>query len=146
MGGGGGGTKLIVKNVWGWWLAWTADRYIHCSYSILHSAATLCKCHQTKTFSVSYCSLTSSHMQDKPSQSCMLAPGDAELASIAAGLTVEKAGQDTLSISDSALGESSVISGTTAGVTQFSEVSKITVTLILAIHSAAYTRYIHCLN
>ena len=73
----------------------------------------------------------------------MLAPGDAELASIAAGLTVEKAGRDTLSISDSALGESSVISGTTAGVTQFSEVSKITVTLILTIHSAAYTRYIY---
>lgn len=54
----------------------------------------------------------------------MIVSGDVELASMAAGLVVEKAG-DTLSVSDSALGESSVISGTTAGVTQFSEVSQI---------------------
>ena len=54
----------------------------------------------------------------------MLVLGDAELAFMVAGLAVEKVG-DTLSISDSALGESSVISGTTAGVTQFSEVSQV---------------------
>ena len=48
---------------------------------------------------------------------------DAELSSMAA---VGKPG-DTFSISaDSALGRSSVITGTTAGVTQFSEVSQIT--------------------
>ena len=42
------------------------------------------------------------------------------------GLAVGKPG-DTFSISaDSALGRSSVITGTTAGVTQFSEVSQIT--------------------
>ena len=52
--------------------------------------------------------------------------GDAELSSMAAGLAVGKPG-DTASISaDSALGRSSVITGTTAGVTQFSEVSQIT--------------------
>ena len=52
--------------------------------------------------------------------------GDAELLSMAAGLAVGKPG-DTASISaDSALGRSSVITGTTAGVTQFSEVSQIT--------------------
>ena len=52
--------------------------------------------------------------------------GDAELSSMAAGLAVGKPG-DTASISaDSALGGSSVITGTTAGVTQFSEVSQIT--------------------
>ena len=52
--------------------------------------------------------------------------GDAELSSMAAGLAVGKPG-DTFSVSaDSALGRSSVITGTTAGVTQFSEVSKIT--------------------
>jgi hypothetical protein len=52
--------------------------------------------------------------------------GDAELSSVAAGLAVGKPG-DTASISaDSALGRSSVITGTTAGVTQFSEVSQIT--------------------
>ena len=45
---------------------------------------------------------------------------------MAAGLAVGKPG-DTASISaDSALGRSSVITGTTAGVTQFSEVSQIT--------------------
>ena len=52
--------------------------------------------------------------------------GDCGLSSMAAGLTVGKPG-DTFSISaDSALGRSSVITGTTAGVTQFSEVSEIT--------------------
>jgi hypothetical protein len=52
--------------------------------------------------------------------------GDAELSSMAAGLAVGKPG-DTASISaDSALGRSSVITGTTAGVTHFSEVSQIT--------------------
>ena len=53
--------------------------------------------------------------------------GDAELSSMAAGLAmaVGKPG-DTFSIADSALGRSSVITGTTAGVTQFSEVSQIT--------------------
>ena len=52
--------------------------------------------------------------------------GDAELSSMAAGLAMGKPG-DTASISaDSALGRSSVITGTTAGVTQFSEVSQIT--------------------
>ena len=52
--------------------------------------------------------------------------GDVELSSMAAGLAVGKP-RDTVSISaDSALGRSSVITGTTAGVTQFSEVSKIT--------------------
>ena len=52
--------------------------------------------------------------------------GDAELSSMVAGLAVGKPG-DTASISaDSALGRSSVITGTTAGVTQFSEVSQIT--------------------
>ena len=51
---------------------------------------------------------------------------DAELSSVAAGLAVGKHG-DTFSISaDSALGRSSVITDTTAGVTQFSEVSQIT--------------------
>ena len=50
--------------------------------------------------------------------------GDAELSSMAAGLAVGKPG-DAFSISaDSALG-SSVITGTIAGVTQFSEVSQI---------------------
>ena len=33
-------------------------------------------------------------------------------------------GKDTLSIADSALGRSSIATGTTAGVTQFSEVSQ----------------------
>ena len=51
--------------------------------------------------------------------------GDAELSSMAAGQAVGKLG-DTFSIADSALGRSSVITGTTAGVTQFSEVSQIT--------------------
>ena len=52
--------------------------------------------------------------------------GDAELSSMVAGLAVGKPG-DTASISaDSALGRSSVITGTTAGVTQFSEVSQVT--------------------
>ena len=53
--------------------------------------------------------------------------GDAESSSaMAAGLAVGKPG-DTASIgADSALGRSSVITGTTAGVTQFSEVSQIT--------------------
>ena len=52
--------------------------------------------------------------------------GDAELSSMAPGLAVGKPG-DTVSISaDSALGRSSIITGTTAGVTQFSEVSQIT--------------------
>ena len=52
--------------------------------------------------------------------------GDGELSSMAAGLAVGKPG-NTFSISaDSALGRSSVITGTTAGVTQFSEVSQIT--------------------
>ena len=52
--------------------------------------------------------------------------GDAELSFMAAGLAVGKSG-DTASISaDSAQGRSSVITGTTAGVTQFSEVSQIT--------------------
>ena len=52
--------------------------------------------------------------------------GAGVLSSIAAGLAVGKPG-DTFSISaDSALGKSSVITGTTAGVTQFSEVSQIT--------------------
>ena len=51
---------------------------------------------------------------------------DAELSSMAVGLAVGKPG-DTASISaDSALGRSSVITGTTAGVTQLSEVSQIT--------------------
>ena len=50
--------------------------------------------------------------------------GDAELSSMAAGLAVGKPG-DTFG-TDSALGRSSVITGTTAGVTQFSEVSQIT--------------------
>ena len=44
---------------------------------------------------------------------------------MAAGLAMDKLG-DTFSISaDSAIGRSSVITGTTAGVTQFSEVSQI---------------------
>ena len=52
--------------------------------------------------------------------------GDTELSSMVAGLAVGKPG-DTASISaDSALGRSSVITGTTAGVTQSSEVSQIT--------------------
>ena len=51
---------------------------------------------------------------------------DGELSSMAAGLAEGKPG-DTFSISaDSALGRSSVITGTTAGVTRFSEVSQIT--------------------
>ena len=49
-------------------------------------------------------------------------PGDAESASMAAGLAVGKPG-NTLSIADSALERSSIVTGTTAGVTQFSEVS-----------------------
>ena len=52
--------------------------------------------------------------------------GDAELSSMAAGLAVGKPG-DTASISaDSALRRSSVSTGSTARVTQFSEVSQIT--------------------
>ena len=51
-----------------------------------------------------------------------MAVGDTELSSMAAGLAVDKPG-DT---ADSALGRSSIITGTTAGVTQFSEVSQIT--------------------
>ena len=56
--------------------------------------------------------------------------GDAESAVVVQGarygLAVGKPG-DTASISaDSALGRSSVITGTTAGVTQFSEVSQVT--------------------
>ena len=55
--------------------------------------------------------------------------GDDELSSMAAGLAVGKPGDTLISIStDSALGSSSVITGTTTtGVTQFSEVSQITV-------------------
>ena len=49
--------------------------------------------------------------------------GDAELSSMAAGLAVGK--PESVS-ADSALGRSSVITGTTAGVTQLSEVSQIT--------------------
>ena len=49
-----------------------------------------------------------------------------DLSAITAGLTMGKPG-DTASIgADSALGRSSVITGTTARVTQFSEVSQIT--------------------
>ena len=44
---------------------------------------------------------------------------------MAAGLTVGKP-DDRFSIADSALGRSSVVSMTTAGVTEFSEVSQIT--------------------
>ena len=44
-------------------------------------------------------------------------PGDAELVPTAAGLAAGKP-NDTPSFPDSALGRSSVISGTTAGVTQ----------------------------
>ena len=51
-------------------------------------------------------------------------PGDAESASMAAGLAVGKP-DDGFSIADSALGTRSVVSVTTAGVTQFSEVSQI---------------------
>ena len=52
--------------------------------------------------------------------------GNTELLSMAAGLAVGKPG-DTASISaDSALGRSSVVTGTTAGMTQLSEVSQIT--------------------
>jgi hypothetical protein len=52
--------------------------------------------------------------------------GDGDI-DLVAGLAVGKRG-DTSSITaaDSALGRSSVITGTTAGVTQFSEVSQIT--------------------
>ena len=50
--------------------------------------------------------------------------GDAELASMAAGLTLGKP-DDRLSLADSALGGSSVASITTGGVTQLSEVSQI---------------------
>ena len=52
-------------------------------------------------------------------------PGNTELASLDAGLAAVKL-DDGLSIADSALGKSSVASVTTAGVTQFSEVSLIT--------------------
>ena len=52
--------------------------------------------------------------------------GDAELASIAAGLAVGEP-KDAPSIADSAIGRSSIVSGTTAGVTQFSEVSLINI-------------------
>ena len=48
----------------------------------------------------------------------------AELSSMAAELAVGKLG-DTFSSTDSALGKSSVITSTTAGATQFSEVSYI---------------------
>ena len=51
----------------------------------------------------------------------MSSPGDAESASMAA---VGKP-DDGFSIADSALGTRSVVSVTTAGVTQFSEVSQI---------------------
>ena len=50
--------------------------------------------------------------------------GDAESAFMAAGLVMGKP-DDGFSIADSALGTSSVVSVTTAGVTQFSEVSQI---------------------
>ena len=64
-------------------------------------------------------------LPDVPFINCITI-GDAELSSMAAGLAVGKPG-DTFSVSaDSALGRSSVITGTTAGVTQFSEVSQIT--------------------
>ena len=52
--------------------------------------------------------------------------GDTELAFMAARLAVGKSG-DGFSISDSALGTRSLVSFTTAGVTQFSEVSQISI-------------------
>ena len=55
-----------------------------------------------------------------------VAIGDSELSSMAAGLAVGKPGDPASISADSALGRSSVITGTTAGVTQFSEVSQIT--------------------
>ena len=56
----------------------------------------------------------------------LLCIGDAELASMAAGLAVGEP-KDAPSVADSAIGRSSVVSGTTAGVTQFSEVRSMTI-------------------
>ena len=60
--------------------------------------------------------------------------GDVELSSMVAGLAVGKPGDTTSISADSALGRSSVITGTTAGVTQFSEVSQITDWAVLMSH------------
>ena len=68
-----------------------------------------------------------SHLKTSQQDSIMvvhyISPGDAESASMATGLAVGKPG-NTFSIADSALGRSSIVTGTTAGVTQFSEVSQ----------------------
>ena len=53
----------------------------------------------------------------------LLSPGDAELAPVAAGLTVGKP-DDRFSVADSAQGRSIAVTMTTAGVTEFTEVSQ----------------------